>query len=87
MTLSIAGKMRKISVTLGYRHQNGVVWRDDNARFKLVCVPSDAAREREIVAEDKGERELEPREDDGVEMVMLRLGESVEEDSIDWLEQ
>jgi len=44
------------------------------------------ASEREIVTEDKGQRVLELREDNGVEMVTSRLGELVEEDSFDWLE-
>lgn len=44
------------------------------------------AGEREIIAEDKGERELELREDDGVKMLTGRLGEFVEEDSFDRVE-
>jgi hypothetical protein len=78
--------MRKVSVTLGYSHQNDAVFRDDYARFWLVWLPSDVASEREIVTEDKGQRVLELREDNGVEMVTSRLGELVEEDSFDWLE-
>ena len=55
-TLSIAGEKREISVSFSDGHRNGVVAR--------CGVPSDAAGEREVVAEDEGKGELELREDE-----------------------
>lgn len=60
--------------------------RDDDARLGLVLVPGDAAGEREVVAEDEGKGELELWKDERVEMLTSRIGESVEEDSCDWVE-
>lgn len=61
--------------------------RDDDAGFGIVWIPGDAAGEREVALENEGQGELELREHEGVEILTSQLGEPVEEDYLDWLEQ